>query len=119
MKKMSAYALTGALALTLAFAAGAVVNPQTADAKVKVKKVTVVAPSGKTAYVSKGKKVKLSSTVKVTPNKKANKKVTYKSANKKIATVSSKGVIKAKKKGKAVITAKSGKKKAVCKVTVK
>ena len=99
MKKMSAYALTGALALTLAFAAGAVVNPQTADAKVKVKKVTVVAPSGKTAYVAKGKKVKLSSTVKVTPNKKANKKVTYKSANKKIATVNAKGKIVGKKYG--------------------
>ncbi|MCI5729942.1 MAG: Ig-like domain-containing protein [Eubacterium sp.] len=122
MKKMSAYALTGALALTLAFAAGAVVNPQTADAKVKVKKVTVVAPSGKTAYVAKGKKVKLSSTVKVTPNKKANKKVTYKSANKKIATVTSKGVIKAKAAGKTKITVvskKNKKKKATIKVVVK
>lgn len=46
-------------------------------------------------------------------------KVTYSSSNKKIATVSSKGVIWAKKKGKAVITVKSGKKKVVCKVTVK
>lgn len=122
MKKLSAYALTGALALTIAFAAGAVVNPQTADAKVKVKKVTVVAPSGKTAYVAKGKKVKLSSTVKVTPNKKANKKVTYKSANKKIATVTSKGVIKAKAAGKTKITVvskKNKKKKATIKVVVK
>lgn len=122
MKKMSAYALTGALALTLAFAAGAVVNPQTADAKVKVKKVTVVAPSGKTAYVAKGKKVKLSSTVKVTPNKKTNKKVTYKSANKKIATVTSKGVVKAKAAGKTKITVvskKNKKKKATIKVVVK
>lgn len=122
MKKLSAYALTGALALTLAFAAGAVVNPQTADAKVKVKKVTVVAPSGKTAYVAKGKKVKLSSMVKVTPNKKTNKKVTYKSANKKIATVTSKGVVKAKAAGKTKITVvskKNKKKKATIKVVVK
>ena len=59
MKKMSAYALTGALALMIAFATGTVVNPQPASAKVKVKKVTVVAPSGQTADVAKGKKVKL------------------------------------------------------------
>lgn len=109
MKKMSAYALTGALALMIAFATGTVVNPQPASAKVKVKKVTVVAPSGKTAYVAKGKKVKLSSTVKVTPNKKVNKKVICKSANKKIATVTSKGVVKAKAVGKTKITVVSKK----------
>lgn len=122
MKKMSAYALTGALALMIAFATGTVVNPQPASAKVKVKKVTVVAPSGKTAYVAKGKKVKLSSTVKVTPNKKVNKKVICKSANKKIATVTSKGVVKAKAVGKTKITVvskKNKKKKATIHVVVK
>ena len=46
-------------------------------------------------------------------------KAVYTSSNKKIATVSSKGVIKAKKKGKATITVKVGKKKVKCKVTVK
>lgn len=47
------------------------------------------------------------------------KKAKWKSSNKKIATVSSKGKVKAKKKGNARITAKIGKKKLVCKVTVK
>ena len=46
-------------------------------------------------------------------------KLKYKSSNKKIVTVTSKGVIKAKKKGKAVITVQSGSKTVKCKVTVK
>ena len=46
-------------------------------------------------------------------------KVTYKTSNKKVATVNGKGQITAKKKGKAVITLKAGKKSAKCKVTVK
>ena len=46
------------------------------------------------------------------------KKVTWSSDKKKVATVSKKGVVKAKKKGKAVITARVGKKKYKCKVTV-
>jgi uncharacterized protein YjdB len=48
------------------------------------------------------------------------KKLTYKSSNKKVATVTSKGVIKAKKKGKATITVKASNGKTYkCKVTVK
>lgn len=46
-------------------------------------------------------------------------KITWTSSNKSVATVSSKGVVKAKKKGTAVITAKYGKKKLTCKATVK
>ena len=46
-------------------------------------------------------------------------KIAWTSSNKSIATVSSKGLVKAKKKGTAVITAKYGKKKLTCKVTVK
>lgn len=46
-------------------------------------------------------------------------KVTYKINKKKIATVSKKGVVKAKKPGKAKITVKSGSKKVVVKVVVK
>lgn len=46
-------------------------------------------------------------------------KITWTSSKKNVATVSSKGVVKAKKKGTAVITAKYGKKKLTCKVTVK
>lgn len=48
-----------------------------------------------------------------------NKKVKWKSSNKKVATVSKKGVIKAKKKGKAKITAKYKKNTLVIKITVK
>lgn len=46
-------------------------------------------------------------------------KITSTSSKKNVATVSSKDVIKAKKKGTAVITAKYGKSKLTCKVTVK
>lgn len=45
-------------------------------------------------------------------------KVSYSSSNKKVATVSKKGVITAKKSGKAKITVKSGKKKVTITVTV-
>lgn len=46
-------------------------------------------------------------------------KVQYKSSNTKVATVTSKGIVKAKKKGTAIITVKSGSKTVKCKVTVK
>ena len=123
MKRFAKKALAGALTLAMVLGTTAVVNPETAEAKkVKVKKVTVTAPSGKTAYVAKGNKVSLTATVKVTPNKKANKKVTYKSANKKVATVSRKGVLKGVKAGKTKVTVtskKNSKKKATIKVVVK
>lgn len=47
-----------------------------------------------------------------------NKKIIWKSSDKKIATVSTKGKVTAKKKGTAKITAKIGKKKAVCNISV-
>ncbi len=122
MKKFATKALAGALSLGMAFGAAVLAAPETASAKVSVKKVTATSPSGKTMYVAKGKKVKISATVKVTPNKKANKKVTYKSANKRIATVSSKGMVKGVKAGKTKITVaskKNPKKKATVKVVVK
>ena len=46
------------------------------------------------------------------------KKVKWNSSNKKVVTVSKKGKVTAKKAGKATITAKIGKKKYKCKVTV-
>lgn len=69
--------------------------------------------SKKTASVTVGKTIKL----KV---KKANgKKIKWSSSKKSIATVSQKGVVKAKKPGTVKITAKVGKKKLKCKVTVR
>lgn len=47
------------------------------------------------------------------------KKITWSSSKKSVATVSSKGVVSAKKKGTATITAKVSGKKYTCKVTVK
>lgn len=90
-----------------------------AQAKVKVKKVTVKSNYGTSVHVAVGKKVKLTTTVKVSPNKSANKKVTYKSSNKKIATVSSSGYVKGVKTGKCKVTVTSKKnKKKKAKITV-
>lgn len=72
--------------------------------KVKLNKTKV------TVYV--GKSVQL----KVNNNK---KKVKWSTSNKKVAIVSKKGKVKGKKVGKATITAKIGKKKYKCKITVK
>jgi uncharacterized protein YkwD len=45
-------------------------------------------------------------------------KITWKSSNTKVATVSKNGLVKAKKKGTATITAKIGEKKYQCRITV-
>lgn len=76
-----------------------------AKGNVKIKSITVKSPVGskKVVYVAKGKKVSLSTTVKVSPNKKKYRKVKYKSYNKKIAKVTSKGKIKGVKVGKTKI----------------
>nr|MBP3598582.1 Ig-like domain-containing protein [Eubacterium sp.] len=90
--------------------------------KISVKKVTVSAPSCKKLVLAKGKKVKLSTTVTVAPNKKANKKVSYRINGKKIITISGTGVVKGKKAGKTkitVISKKNRKKKATISVVVK
>ncbi len=95
------------VALTLAVSLiGSAVATEAVEAKSKIrlnkKKVTL--------------QVGKSTTLKVKGTK---KKVTWKSNKKKIATVSKKGKVKAKKVGKAKITAKVAGKKLVCKVTVK
>lgn len=76
--------------------------------------------SAKTPKLSK-KSVTLTVGSKVTLKvKNASGKITWSSSNKKVAPVSSKGVVTAKKAGKATITAKTTKgKKLTCKVTVK
>lgn len=57
-------------------------------------------------------------TLKVTVNPES-AKAKWSSSKKAVATVSAKGVVKAKKAGSTQITVKAGKKKAICKVTVK
>lgn len=80
-------------------------------------KITVKKPTMKlvksSAKLKKGKKVTIK--VKAAPVS----KVTFKSSNKKVATVSSKGVVKAKKKGTAIITVKCNGITKKFKVTVK
>lgn len=76
-----------------------------AKIKLSAKSVTLTVGKTKTLTLKQGKK-------KV-------KGVKWKTSNKKVATVSSSGKIKAKKVGKANITATYKKKKYVCKVTVK
>lgn len=118
-KRFASKVLAGTLSLAMVLGLGVAATPDTASAaKVKVKKVTVTSPSGKTAYVAKGKKISLSATVKVKPNKKANKKVTYKSANSKVASVNKKGQVKGVSVGKTKITVTSVKNKAK-KATIK
>ena len=68
--------------------------------------------SSKTLYTKGSTKT----TLKVTTN--LTDKITWKSSNTKVASVNSKGVVTAKAKGTAVITAKIGKKKYRCKVKV-
>ena len=99
MKKSAGFFMTALSAvMLLSIITDSSVPEAAAKKKVTVKKVTVTAPSGRTAYVAKGKKVRLTSAVKVKPDKKANKKVRYTSKNKKVATVSASGVVKGKRR---------------------
>lgn len=119
-KKTCSFVLAAALTL------GLCTTGQTADMKEKKKsanvsyvKVTNV-KDGK-LKIQKGKSFQLKTAIKVSPNKKKNRKIKFSSSNKKVIFVSSKGKIKAKKNGKAKITVKSvadPKKKAVISVTV-
>ena len=98
--------LSFTLVLALMFSMSLEGNSLVANAKTKIqlnkKKVTLIV----------GEKTKL----KLKNNK---KKVKWSSSKRTVAIVSSKGVVTAKKKGTATITAKAGKKKYTCKVTVK
>ena len=100
---------TNIVTLTASIAAIAItvvaVNPMSTNAKkvVKLNKSKLTLQTGKTS------KLKLKNT---------KKKVKWSSKNKKVAAVSRKGEVKAVSVGKTTITAKSGKKKYSCKVTV-
>ena len=114
----------GAVAAVLLMGTVVIATPTDvfAKSKVKVKSIVVTSLSGKTVYVAKGKKVPLTTTVKVTPNKEANRAVTYRSSNRRIAYVTSSGKVKGKKAGKTTITVsslKNPKKKKKIKVVVK
>lgn len=86
-------------------------NPQTSQKTTKKIKL-----NRRKLTLKKGKTFKLKVTL--TP-KNSQDKIIYKTSNKKVAKVSKSGKIKAIKKGKTNITVISGKKKIVCKVTVK
>ena len=107
------------LALLLAFVMVATMIPsKTYVSAAKKKKVKSIKINKKEYVLKKGGKVTLKATI--SPAKLRKKvKVQWKSSNKKVATVSNKGVVKAvANKGKAIITAKAGGKKATCKITV-
>lgn len=96
--------------------------------KIKVQKSNVVTKSLKVSDKTTGRKIASKVTLKRKQTLKlsaeispvtSRQKVTYSTSNKKIATVNSKGVVTAKKKGKATITVKSGNKTVKIKVTVK
>ena len=105
LKKGLSLILALMLILTLAVPR---INAQAASKKVKISASKATMEVGETKAVSLKK-----------GSKKITKKVKWKSSNKKVATVSSKGKIKAKKKGKATITATYKGKKYKCKITVK
>lgn len=88
-----------------------------ASTKILPRKITLSTKKKLTLKKGKKKTIKYA----VYPNNATDKKVIFKSSNKKVATVTKKGVIKAKKKGKATITVRtvSGNVKAAIKVTVK
>lgn len=88
-------------------------------AKKKTVKVKTVKINKKSVTLVEGDKITLKATL--GPKNTTQKKLVWSTSNKKVATVTSKGVVKAKKKGKATITVKvkGTSKKATCKVTVK
>ena len=66
MNRRLTKAFIGALSFAAALSTAVVCNASDAQAKkASVKKVTASAPSGKKVYVAKGKKVKITTTVKV------------------------------------------------------
>ncbi len=85
--------------------------------KVQNKKVTVSKLKVSPTKVSLKKGQKLTIKTSIIPLT-ATDKVSYSSSNKKVASVSTKGVITAKKKGKAKVTVRAGSKKATITVTI-
>lgn len=84
------------------------IKPPVYDGKLSFKK--------KSVKIKKGKMYQLS--LKLTKKNRSGKRITYRSSKPKVATVSQYGKVKGKKAGKTTITAKLGKAKARCKITV-
>ena len=91
-------------------------KPAVATKSIKVTNAATGRKQGKKATLKRGQSLKLKAAL--TPITSL-QKVTWSTSNKKIVTVSKSGVIKAKKKGKATITVKSGNKKYNIRITVK
>lgn len=114
--------------ISLLLAASLVVSPFAGnEVQAKKKKQNVKVSSVKITNVDKklrlqkGKKFRLTTSVKVSPNKSKYKKLKFSSSNRKIVLVNSKGLLKGKKTGTAKITAVSkenSKKKATISVIV-
>ena len=120
---MNRYIKKIAVTFILIFIAGLAFG-LTAQAKGKVTKVQIIAPTKKNRYVitRKNANVKVQLNVKVTAKGGASKAVKYKSSNKKVVSVSSAGMLTAKKKGTAtstVISKTNKKKKDKLKIIVK
>jgi hypothetical protein len=109
MTRVSAIVLTFALGFSLMPAGNTAVAKKVTVKKVAVSDSLIYKNNNKAVTVTKGKTVTLAAAVTVTPNKAANKKVTWASKNAKIATVSAKGVVKGIKEGSTTITATSKK----------
>ena len=112
--KIKAGKKTGICTVTAVMASGREIDFRIKVQKKKVKAKTITT-SSKKVTLKKGQTFALKASVSpiTCPDK-----ITYKSSKKKIASVSKKGVIKAKKPGKSVVTVKCGKKKIKVKVKV-
>ena len=104
----------GKTTITLNFASGTSRTVTIAVQKKKVATSKLTVSERNVTLKVKGKRTLMALVSPIT----SKDKVTYKTSNKKVATVSKKGVITAKKAGKAVITVKAGKKTVKVKVKV-
>lgn len=103
--KTAARLAAGVLAVAMVVTSISFVPADTEAAKKKVTKVSITKPDTSVLVLKKGKTYKIKK--KVTASKKKYKGVTFKSSKPKIASVSKSGKIKARKKGKTVITVTS------------
>ncbi len=113
--KITAGKKAGKAIITITLASGKK-EKITVQVQKKAVKTQKISGLNKKLSLKKGKKAALKPVI--TPITSL-EKVTYRTSNKKVATVNKKGVIQAKKPGKAKITVKSGKKKFTVTLTVK